>query len=162
MLTEIHVKLPKYKTHWREICAILPVYLPDGINGTEITYLDGTKEHIPKRLCWMLDDILLHLRSSTDVLKKQSRMVLGKTARRVPLVLKKEFSLVPVKGREKVGEYDAVTGYIVLGHTEKIIGADDDVHVQFTGGANVQVYDNPRTLADKIRTVQNMLEQMES
>ena len=110
----------------------------------------------------MLDDILLHLRSSTDVLKKQSRMVLGKTARRVPLVLKKEFSLVPVKGREKVGEYDAVTGYIVLGHTEKIIGADDDVHVQFTGGANVQVYDNPRTLADKIRTVQNMLEQMES
>ena len=118
MLTEIHVKLPKYKTHWREICAILPVYLPDGINGTEITYLDGTKEHIPKRLCWVLDDILLHLRSSTDVLKKQSRMVLGKTARRVPLVLKKEFSLVPVKGREKVGEYDAVTGYIVLGHAE--------------------------------------------
>ena len=138
------------------------MYLPDGTNGTEISYLDGSVQTVNKRLCWVLDDLLFHLRSSTGILTRQSRTMLGKNARRVPLVLKKEFSLVPVKGREKVGEYDAVTGYIVLGHAEKIIGADDDVHVQFTGGANAQVYDNPRTLADKIRTVQNMLEQMKS
>ena len=84
------------------------MYLPDGANGTEITYLDGTAEQIDKRLCWVLDDLLFHLRSSTEVLRRQSRMVLGKSARRVPLVLKQEFSLVPVKGREKIGEYDMV------------------------------------------------------
>ena len=68
----------------------MPVYLADGTNGTEITYLDGTAEQMDKRLCWVLNDLLFHLRSSTSVLMRQSRMVLGKTARRVPLVLKKE------------------------------------------------------------------------
>ena len=48
--------LPRYKTGWRQICAILPAYLPDGTNGTTITYLDGTMEKIPYRLCWVLND----------------------------------------------------------------------------------------------------------
>ena len=161
MLTEIQIKLPKYKTHWREICAILPVYLPDGTNGTEISYLDGTKDYIPKRLCWVLDDLLFHLRSSTGILTRQSRTMLGRNARRVPLVLKTEFSLVPVKGRQKIGEYDSATGYIVLHHAEKIMHADGRTQVQFTGGTSVQVYDNPRTLADKIRTAENLLTQMD-
>ena len=137
------------------------MYLPDGTNGTEISYLDGSVQTVEKRLCWVLDDLLFHLRSSTGILTRQSRTMLGKHARRVPLVLKKEFSLVPVKGRQKISEYDTATGYIVLHHAEKIIHTDGRTQVQFTGGANVQVYDNPRTLADKIRTVQNMLEQME-
>ena len=94
----------------------MPVYLADGTNGTEITYLDGTVEQMDKRLCWVLNDLLFHLRSSTSVLMRQSRMVLGKPARRVPMVLKKEFSLVPVKGRERIGEYDSQTGYVVLNH----------------------------------------------
>lgn len=109
----------------------------------------------------MLDDLLFHLRSSTDVLTRQSRSVLGRTTRRVPLILKQDFSLVPVKGRERLSEYDAVTGYIVLSHTEKIIDLDDAVQVVFTGGAKVQVYDNIRTLADKIRTTERMLDEMD-
>ena len=87
--------------------------------------------------------------------------MLGKNARRVPLVLKTEFSLVPVKGRQKIGEYDTTTGYIVLHHAEKIICTDGRTQVQFTGGTSVQVYDNPRTLADKIRTAENLLTQMD-
>lgn len=137
------------------------MYLPDGTNGTEISYLDGTKDYILKRLCWVLDDLLFHLRSSTGILTRQSRTMLGRNARRVPLVLKTEFSLVPVKGRQKIGEYDTTTGYIVLHHAEKIIHTDSRTQVQFTGGTRVQVYDNPRTLADKIRTAENLLTQMD-
>ena len=139
----------------------MPVYLADGTNGTEITYLDGTVEQIPKRLCWVLDDLLFHLRSSTSVLTRQSRSVLGKNARRVPLVLKREFSLVPVKGREKIGEYDAVTGYIVLSHAALIRTGEDEAQVQFTSGVTVNVYDNARVLAEKIHIAERLLEQME-
>ena len=132
------------------------MYLADGANGTEIIYLDGTAEQIDKRLCWVLDDLLFHLRSSTSVLMRQSRMVLGRTARRVPLVLKQEFSLVPVKGREKIGEYDSQTGYVVLGHIEKLSNAADGTKVHFHGGVSVTVKDHIRVLAGKIRTTEQL------
>ncbi len=155
-----YLQPPKYKTAWRDICAILPAYLPGGINGTEITYLDGTVEQIDKRLCWVLDDLLFHLRSSTAVLTRQSRIMLNKNAHRVPLVLKREFSLVPVKGREKIGEYDAVTGYIVLSHTKELVQAGGGVYISFTGGTRVRVYDNPRILEDKIRLTRTLTDNM--
>ena len=137
------------------------MYLADGANGTEIIYLDGTAEQIDKRLCWVLDDLLFHLRSSTSVLMRQSRMVLGRTARRVPLVLKQEFSLVPVKGREKIGEYDSQTGYVLLGHIEKLSDAADGTKVHFHGGVSVTVKDHIRVLAGKIRTTEKLSGQNE-
>ena len=137
------------------------MYLPDGANGTEITYLDGTAEQIDKRLCWVLDDLLFHLRSSTEVLRRQSRMVLGRTARRVPLVLKQEFSLVPVKGREKIGEYDSQTGYVALRHIEKLSDGTDGTKVHFNSGVSVTVKDHIRVLAGKIRTTEKLSAQNE-
>ncbi|MBQ2036266.1 MAG: hypothetical protein II218_10195 [Peptococcaceae bacterium] len=139
----------------------MPVYLADGTNGTEITYLDGTVEQMDKRLCWVLNDLLFHLRSSTSVLMRQSRMVLGKTARRVPLVLKKEFSLVPVKGRERIGEYDSQTGYAVLCHIQSLVQEGNRLFIRFKGGAEVRVYDNARILMKKIRNTRNVLERNE-
>ena len=137
------------------------MYLPDGANGTEITYLDGTAEQIDKRLCWVLDDLLFHLRSSTEVLRRQSCMVLGRTARRVPLVLKQEFSLVPVKGREKIGECDSQTGYVVLGHIQSLVQEGNRIFIRFQSGTEVRVYDNARILMKKIRTTTNVLERNE-
>ena len=139
----------------------MPVYLADGTNGTEITYLDGTVEQMDKRLCWVLNDLLFRLRSSTSVLMRQSRMVLGKTARRVPLVLKKEFSLVPVKGRERIGEYDSQTGYVVLCHIQSLVQESNCLFIRFKSGTEVRVYDNARILMKKIRTTRNVLERNE-
>ena len=139
----------------------MPVYLADGTNGTEITYLDGTVEQMDKRLCWVLNDLLFHLKSSISVLTRQSRMVLGKTARRVPLVLKQEFSLVPVKGREKIGECDSQTGYVVLGHIQSLVQESNCLFIRFKSGTEVRVYDNARILMKKIRTTRNVLERNE-
>ena len=140
----------------------MPVYLPDGTNGTEITYLDGSQEQIAKRLCWVLEDLLFYLRSSKTVLTRQSRNTLGKKARRVPLILKQEFTLVPVKGREKIGQYDAVTGYAVLHHVQSLLQENGGLYIRFTGGAKVRVYDNARVLKDKIHTTQQLLKQNQS
>ena len=144
-------KLPRYKTDWRKICAMLPVYLEDGTNGTVITYLDGTEDAVPNRLCWVLDDLLQYLRSSRAVLAAQSRSVLGKKARRVPLMLSREFCLVPVKGREAIGAYDGMVGYILLQHVQNMVQQKGSTVVQFGDHAAVQVYDQYRTVQANLR-----------
>ena len=138
----------------------MPVYLADGTNGTEITYLDGTVEQMDKRLCWVLNDLLFRLRSSTSVLMRQSRMVLGKTARRVPLVLKKEFSLVPVKGRERIGEYDSQTGYVVLNHVKRLIADNSGVRICFENNVSVHVLDTSYTLWHNMQIAEAMREKL--
>ena len=138
----------------------MPVYLPDGTNGTEITYLDGTVEQIQKRLCWVLDDLLFHLRSSKTVLTRQSRNTLGKKARRVPLILKQDFTLVPVKGREKLSEYDSQTGYIVLTHVKRLIADNSGVQIYFENNVSVHVLDTSYTLWQNIQIAEVMKEKV--
>ena len=150
------LKPPRYKQDWRQICAILPAYLPDGTNGTEITYLDGTKEYIANRLCWVLDDLLGHLRSSKAILTAQSRRMLGNNVRRVPLVLCPEFTLVPVKGREAIGEYHAVIGYVVLRYIDKIISEEKGCRIQFQESTAIQVQERSRTVWENIQKAKAM------
>ena len=141
---------PRYKQDWRQICAILPTYLPDGTNGTEITYLDGTKEYIANRLCWVLDDLLGHLRSSKAILTAQSRRLLGDKVYRVPLILCDEFILVPVKGREAIGKYDSLLGYIVLHYVTQIVRDNKKTIIYFGSDVTVTVYDYLRTVRQNI------------
>ena len=137
---------PRYKRDWRDICALLPAYLEDGTNGTMVTYLDDTDEAVPYRLQWVLDDLLLFLGTSRELLTKRSREYLGKQAKRVPLLASKDFCLVPVKGREAIGTYDSVGGYVVLGYVEDVIPRDEMNRIYFTNGKYLTVYDSTRTL----------------
>ena len=141
---------PRYKQDWRQICAILPAYLPDGTHGTEITYLDGTKEYIANRLCWVLDDLLGHLRSSKAILTAQSRRLLGDKVYRVPLILCDEFILVPVKGREAIGKYDSLLGYIVLHYVTQLVRDNKKTIIYFGSDVTVTVYDYLRTVRQNI------------
>ena len=141
---------PRYQKDWKKICAILPAYLPDGTNGTEITYLDGTKEYIANRLCWVLDDLLGHLRSSKAILTAQSRRLLGDKVYRVPLILCDKFILVPVKGREAIGKYDSLLGYIVLQHATHGEQDNNKTIIYFGSDVTVTVYDYFRTVRQNI------------
>ena len=154
------LKPPRYKREWRNICAILPAYLPDGTNGTEITYIDGSVEQVEYRLCWVLDDILGHLKSSKAILEKQSKSILGRNARRVPLILCPDFALAPVKGRETVGEHDSTVGYIVLRYVQKIMPVGAGTKVCFSGEVTVQVLDRPQTLWANIQTTEKINQSM--
>ena len=108
--------MPRYKREWQNICALLPAYLDDGTNGTVVTYLDGTAEAVAYRLCWVVDDLLLHLHTSREVLTKRSRMYLGKNARRVPLIASPQLCLVPVKGREALMHPTGCSSYEQTSH----------------------------------------------
>ena len=143
------------------ICAILPAYLEDGTNGTVVTYLDDTAEEVPYRLCWVLDDLLLHLHTSREVLTKQSRLYLGKNAKRVPLVASAEVALVPVKGRQALMRNDGTTGYAVLAHVQDVIPHGTENRLYFTGGTYITVYDTTRTLWENLNLTKEMKKRYE-
>ena len=153
--------IPGYKRDWRRICALLPAYLEDGTNGTMVTYIDGSEEAVEYRLQWVLDDLLGYLRTSRDVLTKQSKQYLGRNARRVPLLVSPEFSLVPVKGREAIGAYDSVSGYVVLEHVVDVIPYGKTNRVYFNGGRYLSVYDSTRKVWENLNLTKEMKLHME-
>ena len=154
--------LPQYKRRWGDVCAILPMYLDNGVNGTEVTYLDGSVEQVRRRLCWVLDDLLGYLRSSKTILTRQSCRVLygGEIkGRRVPLVLSPRFNLVPVKGREARGS-DDLMGYLVLYHMSTFMPSEKGTMVQFKSEVTIDVYDSIYTFSKNVEKTQRVALEM--
>ncbi len=65
-------KLAYYKENWRNICAILPLYLDDGTNGCVVYYTDGDCETYAHRLVWVVDDLLAYLCTSRKLLRDKA------------------------------------------------------------------------------------------
>lgn len=155
--------MPRYKQDWQHICAILPAYLDDGTNGTQITYTDGREETVHYRVPWVLDDLLEYLCSSRSVLTAQSKAYLGKYARRVPLIVPHQLTLVPVKGREEHAKGHGTVGYLVLEHIVDVRPSTKNENiVYFTNHAQVQVLDNTRVLWGNITLSESLKQTMES
>ena len=152
-------KLPKYKLEWQNICAILPTYLDDGTNGTVVYYLDGTTEEVAARLQWVLNDLLRYMHSSIEVITSQSRLRLGKNARRVPLIVTPDFCLSPIKARIPISRSDVGTGYLVLAHVQDVIPYGKENHVYFTGGKYITVLDTTRTVWENLNLTKEMREE---
>ena len=112
---------PRYQTDWRQVCAIVPTYLPDGQNGCVVYYIDGSSDVCAHRVEWVLDNILDYLHTSKHILHSQSVAWMGGTTRRrVPLIAHPDFCLVPVNCRSSVRRNDSCTGYVVLRHISKV------------------------------------------
>ena len=150
--------LPRYKRDWQNICAMLPTYLDDGTNGTVVYYLDGTTEEVSARLQWVLDDLLRYMHSSIEVITSQSRLRLGKNARRVPLIVTPDFCLSPIKARIPISRSDVGTGYLVLTHVQDVIPYGKENHVYFTGGKYITVLDTTRTVWENLNLTKEMRE----
>ena len=153
--------IPRYKRDWQNICALMPSYLEDGTNGTVVTYLDNSTEAVYYRLPWVLDDLLGYLRTSRAVLAKESKRILGKKARRVPLFASPQFCLVPVKGRDELSKGAGTVGYIVLEQVQDVIpdkGAGNRVY--FSGNTYITVHDTTRTLWANLNLAKDMKEKL--
>lgn len=117
-----HITYTRYKADWQQICAILPTYLPDGVNGTIVYFADGDCEVLQHRITWVLDDLLEHLCTSKELLHRQSiRWMGGINRRRVPLVVSDAFCLVPVNTRIAQRRNDGTTGYVVLEYIDQVL-----------------------------------------
>ncbi len=120
-LANVTWRLPRYKRVWKNICAMLPVYLQDGTNGTVVYYIDGSTEQIGHRLEWVLNDLLKYLCTGKDILQQKANDYMeSKNGRRIPLVVNQEMCLVPVKGRKAFTKNDGASGYVVLEYVESI------------------------------------------
>ena len=156
--------LPRYKREWRNICALLPAYLPDGCNGSMILYEDGGTEEIKASLSWLLDDLLDYLRSNKAVLQQQSSEIavqMGKrNKRRLPLILNEAFLLLPVKARATFNRYHGVDGYVVLPKVANITeqNGKDGCKICFTNQLELEVLDNLYTLRGNMALAAKMQE----
>lgn len=148
-------QLPRYKIDWRDICAIIPIYLPDGTNGCQIFYADGSMEQITARLSWVLDDLLNYRRSSKAILLQQSRWMMQQLGyrqqRRLPLILEDGFCLVPVKARQTVNHNHAVDGYIVLSKVKRTYQYNNDTNVILKNHHNMIIMDSLRTVRQNLQ-----------
>ena len=137
---------------------MIPAYLDDGTNGTVVHYLDGTTEEVAARLQWVLDDLLRYMHSSIEVITSQSRLRLGKNARRVPLIVTPDFCLSPIKASIPISRSDVGTGYLVLTHVQDVIPYGKENHVYFTGGKYITVLDTTRTVWENLNLTKEMRE----
>jgi hypothetical protein len=101
-----------------------------------------------------------YLRTSRAVLAKESKRILGKKARRVPLFASPQFCLVPVKGQDELSKGDGTVGYIVLNHAQDVIPADIGNRVYFDTGTYITVHDTTRTLWANLNLAKDMKEKL--
>ncbi len=164
MITVNNWQTPRYKTGWRDIWALLPSYLSDGTNGCLTYYIDGLVEQSAARIDWVLGDLLTSLCSNKELLQQQSRALseqLGQPLqRRLPLLLTKDFCLVPVKARQPLSRNHAADGYVVYAMVEEIKQNPDGAGslILLKNGQELLVLDKLRTLRDNLRTTAQLME----
>lgn len=132
-------RLTRYKLHWEQIYFFEPVYLHNGCNGCRIYYDNGAVEEISARLEWVLDDWTSYFATSKALLQKQAADWVGGNRKRLPMVVKKNFCLVPVKCRKPRGGNDNVSGYVVLQKIRMVESLPDGSRSQITFFSNNQV-----------------------
>ena len=112
---------PRYHYQWDQVCAILPAYLPGGVNGCHVYFIDGTCDVYAHRMEWVLDHFLRHLLTSRKLVQEQSIQWMGGTdRRRVPLAVNDDLCLIPVNCRSTQRRNDGTTGYVVLRYIDTV------------------------------------------
>lgn len=141
MIGRTCLPLPRYKFAWDKVLCFQPIYLPDGLNGCRIYYAGDITEDIPHTIDWVLADWCSYHLTSIPILHQQSLTWLGSsTRRRLPLVMKRELCLIPVKFRTARKRNDSVSGYAVL-HKIKY------AYQQADGKTCLTFHDNAQTIS---------------
>ena len=156
--------LPRYKREWRDICALLPAYLPDGANGSYILYEDGSVEQVNYRLSWVIDDLLAYWCSNKVLLQQQSCQIAAQLGnrhqRRIPLVLREDFCLVPVRARLTSSRNHGANGYVLLNKVKEISQQKEQMgcKISFQNQVELEVLDSMRTLKGNLQLAAKMQE----
>ena len=156
--------LPRYKREWRDICALLPAYLPDGANGSYILYEDGSVEQVNFSFSWVLDHLFAYLHSNKQLLQRQSRRITAQMGnqrgRRLPLILSKDFCLVPIRVRLTSSPYHEANGYVRLNKVEDFSEqkGKSGCKIWFTNQLELEVLDNLYTLRGNMALAAKMQE----
>ena len=156
--------LPRYKKEWRNICALLPIYLSDGTNGSYILYEDGSIEQVSFRLSWVIDDLLAYWCSNKTLLQEQSCQIAAQLGnrhqRRIPLALREDFCLVPVRARLTSSRNHDANGYVFLNRVKEISQQKEQIgcKISFQSQVELEVLDSMRTLKRNLQLAEKMTE----
>lgn len=159
-------QMPRYKTHWRNICAILPVYLSDGSNGSQVLFDAGSVEYVQARLSWVLNDFFSQWCSSKALFLQRSQWILQQLGypyrRRLPLLVAEDLVLVPVKVRQPLSRNHGADGYVVLSKVIHISAKENGTAIILKNQNSIQVLDSLRTMRQNLKLAMALHIEMEA
>jgi len=132
-----------FRDHWSELNAIYPVY--QNGNNTELLLTGGRTSLIEKRIKTVKKCCCRAFGVDPEARARQYRAIAGKK-NAVPLVLRANLVLVPVKTRVPVGDDDGAWGYVVLAKVAGLSPAGKVSEVVFKDNSRLQTLVSAETL----------------
>ena len=150
-------ELPEYVLNWPYVVALVPFYDEEYNTWTSVYYIDGRRKDYPCRCEVVLENLAVMFHTSLEVVR--GRAVLldvwkeGFELRKVPLVMIRGYSFVPVKCRKEVVRNSGALAYVVYQYVERIVPEPGNM-------CNI-VFKNPDVVLSMMQNKKDVEEQME-
>lgn len=150
-------ELPEYVLNWPYVVALVPFYDEEYNTWTSVYYIDGRRKDYPCRCEVILENLAVMFHTSLEVVR--GRVVLldvwkeGFELRKVPLVMIRGYSFVPVKCRKEVVRNSGALAYVVYQYVERIVPGP--------GNACNIVFKNSDVVLSMMQKKKDVEEQME-
>ncbi len=150
-------ELPEYVLNWPYVVALVPFYNEEYNTWTSVYYIDGRRKDYPCRCEVILENLAVMFHTSLEVVR--GRAVLldvwkeGFELRKVPLVMIRGYSFVPVKCRKEVVRNSGALAYVVYQYVERIVPEPGNM-------CNI-VFKNPDVVLSMMQNKKDVEEQME-
>lgn len=150
-------ELPEYVLNWPYVVALVLFYDEEYNTWTSVYYVDGRRKDYPCRCEVILENLAVMFHTSLEVVR--GRAVLldvwkeGFELRKVPLVMIRGYSFVPVKCRKEVVRNSGALAYVVYQYVERIVPGP--------GNACNIVFKNSDVVLSMMQKKKDVEEQME-
>ncbi len=132
---------------WPELLCLVPVYARDGTNGTEIRLENQEPVFSPLRTKTLVRRLARHFTLDLQAAYRKYAEVSGRRYA-LPLPLRPDFVLVPVRARRARVKDDGTRAYVVKGKIAEIIpgGKSGLTRLIFVDGTHLDVPQRPASL----------------
>ena len=177
-------KEPDYMLHWPYIMAITPYYDEANRTCNRIYYIDGSTAEYPCRCDQILEHLAVVLRTSLEVIRRRAVVLcdeeeeekadgetgtenaeeICKELRKMPLVMVKDFTLIPVKCRSELVRNSGTLGYVVLRYVQRVKrlpGSQCEILFKY-GIASMLIQQQKRGIQKQINLARKLQKAMEA
>jgi len=148
----------KYCREWidKGLCAVLPRYNADGLNGSDILFEDGSRCSHKRKVRAVLKEIAALYQKDMALIRRHATQALGQKSM-LPVSITSGMTLVPFKVRKPIGKDDGAVGYVFESAVISLEQAEQGSIIKLKGGFEIYVFEKIKTArrhmenADRIR-----------
>ena len=170
--TSLAGREPNYVLYWPYLVAIEPYYNADNDTWSRVYYADGNFEEYPFRCEWILEDLAVVSRTSVDVVRGRALALYNdgvsdeedyQELRKMPLIMIKGFSFLPVKCRSEAVRNSGTLGYVVYQYVDVVKTLPGSkCQITFKGGSQLVIQQQKRGVKQQIKFARMLQKQMDA